>query len=268
MLTSANTERDLFHERKSKVTWKQLSAKANIGTITKSPPWNKIPPFCGYYPCETKTSQETEKNLRKFTETVAEAKKYSYRQFICMWQVLWRIIMESSNNYTSSIRDKPKCRTSCMSKKKRNQQYYHNLDRMISGDRILWNAVAIWEMTKTSWQTGNLKMNEDLGSPSRTCFVRGGNLGRRCSDCWDWRIGKVRCIRNMSQKTECERSPDNSQKEGFFLQKKNRVADGAAKLSGSDYEFQEITLRRESTIRRENLSKESLGGREEFRLEE
>ena len=31
------------------------------------------------------------------------------------------------------------------------------------------------------------------------------------------------------------------------------VADGSAKLSGRDYEFQEPTLRRESTVRRENL---------------
>ena len=29
-------------------------------------------------PCQTKTSQETEKNILKFTETVAEAKSYSY----------------------------------------------------------------------------------------------------------------------------------------------------------------------------------------------
>ena len=35
------------------------------------------------------------------------------------------------------------------------------------------------------------------------------NLGRKKTDCWHWRIGKVRCIRNISQKTECERSPDN-----------------------------------------------------------
>ena len=43
---------------------------------------------------------------------------------------------------------------------------------MISGGRILWNAIAVCEMTETSWQTGNLKMNEDLWNPSRTCFVR------------------------------------------------------------------------------------------------
>ena len=46
------------------------------------------------------------------------------------------------------------------------------------------------------------------------------------------------------------------------------MADGSAKLSGRDYEFQEPTLRRESTVRRENLSGESQGDREEFQLEE
>ena len=35
-------------------------------------------------PCLAKTSQETEKNLRKFTE----AKSYPYVQFILIWQVL------------------------------------------------------------------------------------------------------------------------------------------------------------------------------------
>ena len=67
--------------------------------------------------------------------------------------------------------------------KKRHQPYLCNVDRKISGSRILWNAVAVCEMTKISWQTGILKMNEDLGYPSGTCFVRGGILGRRYSDC-------------------------------------------------------------------------------------
>ena len=39
---------------------------------------------------------------------------------------------------------------------------------MTSGGQILWNAVAICEMSKTSWQTGNLRMNEDLGIIQRT----------------------------------------------------------------------------------------------------
>ena len=46
------------------------------------------------------------------------------------------------------------------------------------------------------------------------------------------------------------------------------MADGSAKLSGRDYEFQEPTLRRESTVRRESLSGESHGDREEFQPEE
>ena len=56
-----------------------------------------------------------------------------------------------------------------------------------------------------------------------------------------------------------------SQKDRQFL---SLVADGSAKLSGRDYEFQEPTLRRESTVRRENLSGEYHRDREEFRLEE
>ena len=34
--------------------------------------------------------------------------------------------------------------------KKRHQPYYCNLDWMISGSRIPWNAIAICEMSKTS----------------------------------------------------------------------------------------------------------------------
>ena len=46
------------------------------------------------------------------------------------------------------------------------------------------------------------------------------------------------------------------------------MADGSAKLPGRDYEFQEPTLRREHTARRENLSGESHDAREEFQPEE
>ena len=46
------------------------------------------------------------------------------------------------------------------------------------------------------------------------------------------------------------------------------MVDGTAKSSGRDYEFQESTPRRQSTVRRENLSGESHGDREEFQPEE
>ena len=46
------------------------------------------------------------------------------------------------------------------------------------------------------------------------------------------------------------------------------MADGSVKLAERDYEFQEPTLRREFTVRRENLTGESEGDREEFQSEE
>ena len=33
---------------------------------------------------------------------------------------------------------------------------------MKSGGQIRWNAIAICEMSKISWQTGKLRMTEDL----------------------------------------------------------------------------------------------------------
>ena len=65
--------------------------------------------------------------------------------------------------------------------------------------------------------------------------------------------------------TDCKRNPDNPQKMNEFV---FPVADGSPKLSGRDYEFQEPTLRRESTVRRENFSRESHGVGEEFPPEE
>ena len=203
-------------------------------------------------PCQTKTSQETEKNLRKVPQPLQKPKVNSYVQLIFY-------LASIVKNYHGIIEQ-----LHFIDQRQAEMQNELNLDRMISGGRILWNAVAICEMTKTSWQNGNLKMNEDLKNPSRTCFVRGENLGRRYSDCWDWRIGKVRCIRNISQKTECDRRPDNPKRWRNIFPK----ADDPAKLSGRDYEFQEPTLRWESTVRRENLSGESHGDREEFRPEE
>ena len=56
-------------------------------------------------------------------------------------------------------------------------------------------------------------------------------------------------------------------KEVLITQRKGElvllVADGTAKLSGRDHEFQEPTLRREQTVRRESFSGESQGEAEE-----
>ena len=66
-------------------------------------------------------------------------------------------------------------------------------------------------------------MNEDLGNPSRTCFVASEIYPRRLN-------AKEVLI---------------TQRDGEFI---FPVTDGPAKLSGRNYEFQEPTLRRESTV--------------------
>ena len=213
MLTSEKKTRDVFCERKSMVTWQQQSTKSstndvNLGTITDTLSWYKFSPLSGI-----RVKPKLHRRRRRIYDS-SYSRRRSQKLFIRTNYLnlasIVKIITESSNNYTSSIRDKRNWRTSCTSSKRRDiSSTVANLDRMISGGRIVWNAVAICERTKTSWQTGHLKMNEELENPSRTCFVRGGNLGRRYSDCWDWRIGKVGCIRTIFQKTECERSPDN-----------------------------------------------------------
>ena len=126
---------------------------------------------------------------------------------------------------------------------------------MISGGRILWNAVAICEMTETSWQTGNLKMNEDLVNPSRTCFVRGRIF---------W-LEKVRCIRNISQKTECERSPGNPKRWKICISCGrwfSKIITEKIRVPGTHSETGIHSKERE------NLIGEPHGDREEFRPEE
>ena len=83
------------------------------------------------YPCKTKTSQET----REFT-TASRA----VRKAIRIRQILWRIIMESSNVYTSSIRDERNCRTSCTSSKRR------DISRIIAIRIGWWVVVGFYGM--------------------------------------------------------------------------------------------------------------------------
>ena len=68
-------------------------------------------------PRKTKTSQETEKSSKKVSRAVTQAKSYLYRQFIGIWQILWRSIVESSN---SSIWNTWHCWKSGTQNKRRN----------------------------------------------------------------------------------------------------------------------------------------------------
>ena len=171
---------------------------------------------------------------------------------------------------------------------------------MKSGSQIPWNTVTICEMSKTSWQrsgesiegpsypSGTLvryfpKLREKQSTNSSIwkkllwwipliVFVRGENLGRRYSDHWWWKIGKEVIDEARNKRIKLHISEDWMRKEVLITQKDEEfvcpLADDSAKLTGRDYEFQEPTLRRESTVRRENLSGESHGDREEFQPEE
>ena len=151
---------------------------------------------------------------------------------------------------------------------------------MKSGGQIPWNAIAICEMSKISWQTGNLKMNEDLGnhlkdqlstwcigwiSPklrerqsknssiwkesitknlSRICFDRGGNLGGNILIADTEELGKL---------DESEIYPRRLNAKEVLITPK----DGEF-VCPVHYEFQEPTLRRKFTGRRERISAENL----------
>ena len=90
------------------------------------------------------------------------------------------------------------------------------------------------------------------------------NLGRRYSNYWGWRIWKFGVIEILFRKLNAKEVLVTQRVEEFvFL-----AADGSPKISGRNYKFQEPTMRRESVVRRENISGESQGDREEFQPEE
>ena len=149
MFISGKTKRDLFCEQKNMVIWWQQSTKSstkdvNLGTITDTLSLCKFSPLSGI-----RVKPRLHRRRRRIFESF-----YARHS----WQVLWRIIMESSNNYTSSTR---------AVRRAKEQPYYCSLYGMTSGGRILWKAVAVCELSKTSCQTGNLKMNEGLGNDSK-----------------------------------------------------------------------------------------------------
>ena len=129
---------------------------------------------------KTKTSQETENNSRKFQKPSQKPKvirTYNLLEFGKYYEEL------SCNHRTTTLHRSERSgiaeRAVRRIKEEISAVLLQSGSRMISGGWILWNAVAICGMTKTSWQTGNLKMNENLVNPYRTCFVRGSEFGKK-----------------------------------------------------------------------------------------
>ena len=166
---------------------------------------------------------------------------------------------------------------------------------MNSGGQIPWNAVAICEMSKIFLQTGKPVWTKIWGIIQRTNYsirctsgispklqerqsenpsIRKESITRNFHGfaliAGIWRSADIEELEKLDASEIYPRTLNAkevmiSQKNGEFI---FPVADGSAKLSGRDYEFQEPTMRQESTVRRENLSGESQSDREEFRPEE
>ena len=154
--------------------------------------------------------------------------------------------MESSNIYTSSIRNKWDCRTSCTTSKRRNirsivaiwirrevVRFYgmlllsaecpRPLGRRENSDwKKVWRIIRRTNYSIRCTCRIPLKLRETkrefINSDRRyyqdifllDMLWSRENLERRYSDRWYWRIGKIGCIRNFSQMIECKRSPENT----------------------------------------------------------
>ena len=154
------------------------------------------------------------------------------------------IIMESSNNYTSQ------CGIA---------------ERAAHREKEETSAVSLQSGSDDKWWSDNMEccnyLRDDEGlladgkSENERRFGESfwdmlcsrGEFGKKIFRLQRLMNGEVRCIRNSSQKTECERSPENTKRRSICI----FVADGSATVSVRDYEFQEPTLRREFTVRRE-----------------
>ena len=169
---------------------------------------------------------------------------------------------------------------------------------MKSGGQIPWNAIAICSMSQTSWQTGNLNVNEDFGNHSKDqlCYLshwldifserdkaRIQRFGRKllrgiiigyaliAGTIWKGDI-LIADIEELVKLDASEIYPRRLNAKEVLITRDEKfvipTADVSATLSGRSYEFQEPTLRREPTARRENLSGEYHGDWEEVQPEE
>ena len=183
--------------------------------------------FSGYYPCETKTSQETEKNLWNIFRVVTDAKSYFCERFVEIWQVLWRIIMESSDKL-SPIDQRQQIAERAVRRVKEgtsavllqsglirewrpdSMKCFYYLQKvqnyLANGKSQIWSKIwriiqrtnyTIW---RTDWisprtQRKKRKRIHQFGKKLSQIFFIGcvlfavRNLGRRYSNYWGWRIG-------------------------------------------------------------------------------
>ena len=92
------------------------------------------------YPCNTKTSKETQKSLVKFLEPTRKPKVIYTDNSLEFWQVLRGIVLESSYVNTTQIRNKWDCRKSSAQSEKGTSAVLLDAvwSEQTNGGRILW----------------------------------------------------------------------------------------------------------------------------------
>ena len=79
---------------------------------------------------------------------------YVHWQFLRIWQILWRMILESLYVNTTQISNLWDCWEECVELRKGHLRYWCNQVRMKNGGQILWNVTAFCERRKISCLMG------------------------------------------------------------------------------------------------------------------
>ena len=231
-------------------------------------------------------------NFVKILGAVAKTQNYFYGQFIGIWSILWRSLLESLHVYTTSTPDKWhrwKSRT------KSERRYFGTIATI----RIGWEIVgwffgmlllsatcprppgrgrySVWKTIRWTFQTANDSFWSNGWMPSdfTARLVRTSSIWQE-STAWylSWaRIDRGRIwkgdiiIADLEDLEKLDASDIDPRRinarEAWISQKGDEfiflAADATAKLSGRDYEFRQSTLRREQTARREDVSRELQG---------
>ena len=224
--------------------------------MTDTVSWYKFSPLSDN-PCQTRTSQETEKNLRKFPENVAEAKCYSYVHYYNLASIVknYHGVIEQLHliaQKQAEVQNEP-----YVEQRKRHQPYQGNLDRM---NKWWLDSMQCYCCLRDDQDF----LADGKSQNERRCWRILLRHALFACESWEEYIltAKIEELKSwMHQKIFTKRL---NAKEVLRTTPKDRelvflVADGSAKISVRDCEFQEPTLRRESTVKRKNLSGEPQG---------
>ena len=185
------------------------------------------------YPCKTKTSQESEKCLWKFLEPSLKPKGIYTENFLEFKKILWRSIMSTPHRSETKWHWKEPHEV----RKKELQQYCYNQHWMKSGRLILWNAIAICEMSKTSWQMENSPysfwsngwISPDFNRRSiKTSSIWQESFTRNHSKVWRWEFGKetllLRISRNWKRWTHQKFILGESMRKKYWCHKREKIS--------------------------------------------